>query len=204
MGVAAGMVVVTPHFPFTSAYRVADELVGEVAKQAKAALVDVDGHPVPCVSMAMHLQLDSTAGSVERIDEDLTVRGRRLSAMPYAELVGVGEPVRELSPDSAAWLRGRGLDELWSLAQALVERDAERRRVRSSAQLHELRLRLRPDPAAADEYIGRLVDADSARWRALLEGERSLFTERDGGPTTRFLDALSLGPYLTEYEAADA
>ncbi|MDQ3886062.1 MAG: hypothetical protein M3308_03375 [Actinomycetota bacterium] len=199
IGMAGAMVVTTPHFPFSAAYQLCEELVTEVAKQAKDRVVDTEGHPVPCLSLALHLQLDSSATGVDQLRAVADQAGRHLTAMPYVDRVEISAVQRELSERSAQWLRNRDLDGLEGLASALVEKDEDNRRVRPSAQLHELRARLRPYPAAADEYFGRLLAADAARWQPLTEDPGSLFSVRPADPpTTRFADALALGPLLAQ------
>lgn len=205
LGIAAGIAVVPPHFPFAAAYRLAEELLSEVAKSAKTKLLDVHDRPVPSVSLATHIHIDSTASTVEQLQADLAVPGALLTAAPYVHQVrldddGGGEPVdRELSGPARAWLAGRELDQLWSLAAALSERDAHGRRVRPSSQLHELRTRLRLGREAAQEYFRRLHSADALRWAAL----DPLFTERDSEPaTTMLLDAMVLSPFLDLVGAA--
>ncbi len=204
IGIAAGLVVTTPHFPFSASYSLAEELVSEVAKRAKAEVTDPAGDQVPCVSLAVHVQLDSTATTADALQAGLTVDGHLLTAAPYVEIVDTGEPVRELSDRSRRWLDGRRLDDVWQLAAALLEKDADGRRVRSSAQLHELRARLRPHPSAASEYLERLIGAAPERWEILREDPRSVFTARgEDPPTTRLLDALSVAPLLTPRREAD-
>jgi len=209
LGIAGAMVVTTPHFPFSAGYRLCEELVTDVAKRAKDRMHDVDGHPVPCLSLALHLQLDSSATGVDQLRAAADAGGRILTAMPYVDLVEVPGVHRELSESSAHWLRHRDLDGLQQLATALTETGEDDRRVRPSAQLHELRARLRPDPAAAEEYLGRLLVTDTPTWQPLTEDTGSLFTARgDDPPTTRYADALALGPLLarpaTPSEARDA
>lgn len=197
LGIAGAMVVTTPHFPFSAAYRLCEELVTDVAKRAKDRMVDVDSNPVPCLSLALHLQLDSSATGVDQLQAAADSGGRTLSAMPYVDLVEVHGVRRELSEGSGSWLRHRELSGLQELAAALGETGEDDRRVRSSAQLHELRARLRPDPGAADEYLRRLVAADASVWQPLIEDAGSLFTTRGADPpTTRYADALALGPLL--------
>jgi len=203
LGIAAGIAIVPPHFPFAAAYRLAEELLSDVAKSAKTRLVDVHDRPVPSVSLAVHVHIDSTASTVGQLQADLAVPGGLLTAAPYVHQVRPDDqPVdRVLSGPAEAWLAGRGLDQLWSLAAALVERDANGRRVRPSAQLHELRARLRLGRTTAQEYFRRLRSADANRWAAL----DPLFTERDGGPaTTMLLDAMALAPFLDLAGAATA
>ncbi len=206
LGIAGAMVVTTPHFPFSAAYRLGEELVTEVAKRAKERMRDVDGHPVPCLSLALHMQLDSSATGVDQLRVAAEAGGRMLTAMPYVDLVEVAGVHRDLSESTVRWLRHRDLAGLQQVAAALTETGEDDRRVRPSAQLHELRARLRPDPVAADEYLARLLAADAATWQPLTEDPRSLFTARDDEePTTRFADALALGPLLaTPQETPDA
>lgn len=201
LGAAAGMVITSAHFPFSSAYSLVDELVVEEAKRAKTALRDTGDRPVPAVSLAFHVQLDSISTSNDDRIDRLRSADALLTAGPFAEIVG--DHPRELSAASDAWLAHRRLDrDLLDLAEAMTGEDGDGRRILSGAQLHELRARLRPHPAAADEYLRRLAARDG-HWSILEEGTGSLFTPRDGGrPTTRFLDALTLSPFIGAQEPA--
>lgn len=198
LGMGAGMVITGPHFPFDAAYGLAEELLTDVAKTAKTALLDDRGRPVPCISLAYHVQSDTVAtGNAQRLAA-LCVDGRSLTGGPYVDLVTAGAPERDLAPDSKAWLNHRGLGDLFAVARRFGAL-ADGRRELPSAQVHEIRNRLRPDPAAADEYLRRLVAADR-RWTFLDEGTDSaaatLFTDRgEQPPTSRFLDALTLAPF---------
>ncbi|MGQ0775176.1 MAG: hypothetical protein ACT4NY_12275 [Pseudonocardiales bacterium] len=204
IGIAAGLVVTTPHFPFSASYSLAEELVSQVAKRAKTEVTDSTGKQIPCVSLAVHVQLDSTATTAEALETGLTVDDHLLTATPYVEIVDIGEPARELSERSRQWLKGRWLDELWQLATAVLDKDSDGRRIRPSAQLHELRARLRPHPGAASEYLERLIGAAPQRWEILREDPRSLFTARGADPpTTRLLDALSLAPLLVPHRESN-
>ncbi|MGH3935359.1 MAG: hypothetical protein ACRDS1_10365, partial [Pseudonocardiaceae bacterium] len=136
LGIAGAMVVTTPHFPFSAGYRLCEELVTDVAKRAKERVGDVDGNPVPCLSLALHLQLDSSATGVDQVRVAADAGGRMLTAMPYVDLVDVPGVRRELSDSSVRWLRHRDLDGLQQMATALTETGDDNRRVRPSAQLH--------------------------------------------------------------------
>jgi hypothetical protein len=204
LGVSAGIVIVPPHFPFAAGYRLTEALVTDIAKQAKTAVLDVKGDRVPCVSLAAHVHLDSTPGTVDQLLENLAVIGGLLTAAPYVEQVEIpGAPTRELPQKVADWLAGRAIDSLWTTAATLSERDTDGRRRFPSTQVHELRARLRPDRKAACEYLDRLIAANPA-WRAL----DPLFTERaEAVATTMLLDAMALAPFLTitpSEEHADA
>lgn len=197
LGIAGALVVTTPHFPFSTAYQLCEELGTAIAKRAKERLTDSAGDPVPSLSLAFHVQLDSSVTTVNQLLETARVNGRLLTAMPYVDLVEMPGVNRSLSKDSVRWLRNRELDGLKQLAAVLAETDQDGRRVRPMAQLHELRSRLRPDPAAADEYLGRLRGAHKKVWQPLVEEGNSLFTTRDDSPpTTRYADALALVPLL--------
>jgi hypothetical protein len=182
------MVIVPPHFPFAAGYRLAEQLLTDVAKDAKTRHVDADGTSVPCVSLAVHVHIDSTASTVDELLAGLTAAGELLTAAPYVKQVQVaGAPRRELSAEAVQWMAGRGFAELWALATALTRRDADGRRVLPSAQLHELRTRLRPNPAAAREYLARLT-ASNPEWKVL----------DPVSVTSMLLDALALAPFLEE------
>lgn len=204
LGVAAGLVITGPHFPFSAAYALADELVTDVAKRAKTALTDAVGRPVPCVALACHVQSDTVATTDAQRVAALRTGERLLTAGPYAEVIDVDGVRRGLGAAASAWLRGRALEpDLLTTAATFAAVDADGRRRLPNGQVHELRARLRPDPAAADEYLRRLVAVAPHRWSFLVEDgagdTASLFTDRsDGEPTTRFLDALTLAPYVRE------
>lgn len=139
---SAGIAIVTPHFPFSAAYGIADGL---------CASAKVPTRDDPAIhALDVHIQLDSLASDLESIRGGYRTSGAVLHERPFL-LPGPGRTL----PDADAH---RGLDRLTERVRAVhsLARGRADGRVVSRTQLHALREELRADTGRAQRRFTEL------------------------------------------------
>ncbi|HKV37960.1 MAG TPA: hypothetical protein VJX67_02015 [Blastocatellia bacterium] len=197
LSACAGVAIIKPHYPFSAAYDLAEELIRS-AKQVKNIVtcrspgVGDRDVPWPCSALDFHILYDSTASELVEIRRRLLVDDgtTQLCARPYV----ISERLQEVA--GSDWARARSWETLKKRVEAILQQDEndDQRRALPNTQLHELRAGL---------FLGR--EAADARYRlmrhryedvnigAFDEGEESLFFQNRGGrgmQATKFLDAM--------------
>lgn len=209
IGMSAGVSITKPHFPFSTSYDLAEELV-QSAKRVKRLVNPASS------ALDFHILYDSSAASIREIRERL-VRywnggGSRLTSKPFV-VESVGEPKDQ------KWLEGHR----WSRFQMAVEAMRLRqngRRVLPSSQAHAIRAALHEmEPAAIEQGIWKALEGNSSyraffdKWRqgvgeGLFEDCHSAdIPEGKTGAwrTTLFQDALEAAWFLeVTNEAVDS
>ncbi len=182
----AGVAIVKPHFPFFSAYTLAEELLREAKTLAKQGAT-------PFSAVDFHVLYDASAPDLERIRQSLTVDDGKTSlvARPYT-----------VSPNQGP--KHRHFDDLQRRLKSTRATDDENRRLLPNSMLHELReglflgrrqanarLKLamgRHDP----EHFGNLIHATDGKGY-------SLFWDEDGKMSyTALLDTMDLAEFWEE------
>lgn len=217
LSASAGVAIVKPHFPFTSAY----ELAKQLSASAKTVTVKIlrqdtadDGSAhSPCSAIDFHVLYDSVWTNLADIRNRLTVHANseekhcQLTARPYL----VTKPEQsQLQSDSNSWVEAHCWDDLVRRVRLLQCRDEDGRISLPATQIYRLRESLFAGKRIADAALHAIEDrylGDSGERliRALTENESpsSLFRPYVAGPSdksapeyeTRFLDALELTPF---------
>ncbi|WP_374690954.1 hypothetical protein [Accumulibacter sp.] len=188
LSVAAGVAIVKTHFPFHSAYDLAESLLRS-AKAVKRKVPSVDGrHPHPCSALDFHVLFDAAYTSLAAIREQrrTAADGRRLWGGPY---VVTREEELGASP-GREWAHRHHLDALLARVNIINRRDAEQRAQLPRSQLHMLREALAQGKDVADARLRELGWLNEKGLADLLEASGSLFDEATDPGATRFLDAL--------------
>ena len=194
----AGVAIVRPHFPFFSAYRLADELL-ESAKQVRFRVRENGGEERPCSALDFQVLLDSTATGLRALRAPWQVSDGKgvasLTGRPYL----VTPEVSLSGCQAEAWWRPRLLSSLRGAVAALRAKDADGRRVLAASQVHELRRGLFAGRMQADSLLRQFVARHGANLGPLAAGGASLFLDGASGepPFARLLDALEVEPFLT-------
>ncbi|WP_334142934.1 Cas10/Cmr2 second palm domain-containing protein [Rhabdothermincola sp.] len=205
LGACAGVAIVKPHYPFSAAYDLAEELTAS-AKQVKRHAPVLDGRsgPVPCSAIDFHILFDAGATDLHRLRSLMTADDgkTRLYTRPY--VITPAEDRPETTPaegqPETSWFEGRGWEHLETRVNTLQARDDDGRRRLPSSQTHDLRagLFLGRDEA---EFRFRLLRDRYPDAADLADGpECSLFTDdapsEAGVVRTSFLDAMEAAEFL--------
>ncbi|MCS7271688.1 MAG: hypothetical protein NZ703_11455 [Gemmataceae bacterium] len=181
----AGVAIIKPHFPFFSAYQLAEQLLQSAKKIAKQSKPDYVS------AIDYHILYDASGAELGRIRRELTVDGGRtlLVGRPYVTTEGKGVAPRRWS-------------DLVARIAAVRARDADGRRRLPNSMLHELRQGLFLGQQAADarlqlvwpryrnEGLDQLLGSTSA------SGVASLFwTESVSLCRTALLDAIDTAEF---------
>ncbi|WP_239405337.1 hypothetical protein [Frankia sp. Cj3] len=193
---AAGVAVVKQHYPFSSAYQLADDLTDE-AKRVKVKAVGAS-------ALSFHVLYDSAATGLDNLRARTTLPGGdRLVAQPY---VVTGN-------DNAGWADGRRWSDLLARVTALrgtvdpTDGDSDRGRALPRSQTHTLRAGLFLGRDTADGRFQLLrnrygrsglsaLAANSERW--------SLFWEEGGVHITGLLDAMDAEEFIGDRDETAA
>lgn len=194
LSACAGVAIIKPHFPFSAAYDLAEELIMS-AKQVKKLVTNPDKKidelpaPWPCSAIDFHALYDSTVSELDELRSrkvDGQMRGKlltdsgqtRLYSRPYvvsAKLDGA---------EGKEWAGHHSWEKLEARVQVILRRDKDERRALPNSQLHDLRAGL---------FLGK--DAANARYQLIrhryAEVDLKVFEEADG--TLFFQDCDSKG-----------
>ncbi|MGH4014480.1 MAG: Cas10/Cmr2 second palm domain-containing protein [Pseudonocardiaceae bacterium] len=159
---SAGIAIVPPHFPFSAAYGIADEL---------CASAKVPTRDNPAIhALDVHIQLDSLASDLHSIRDRYRTSDAVLHERPFL----LPAPGQSLPAEAH-----RGLDQLTERIQAVhsLARGRADGRVVSRTQLHVLREELRTDPGRAQRRFTEL-------WRRaeVSDQDREVLTALAGVP----------------------
>ncbi len=188
LSAGAGVAIVKTHFPFHSAYDLAESLLRS-AKIVKRKVRSADGqHPHPCSALDFHVLFDAAYSSLE------TIRQKRRTALDVRRLWGgpyVVTPLSRLTGTPGLdWACQHHLEALIKRVDALNRRDTDDRPQLPRSQMHMLREALSQGKAFADARLGELARLNEQGLADLIEPAGSLFDETDDPGVTRFLDAL--------------
>lgn len=218
LSACAGIAIVKPHYPFSAAYDLAEELI-KSAKQVKKIVLspkqDVNKQhvPWPCSALDFHALYDSTTSALGEIRSKLVTSGEqtKLYARPYVvtskdDLKGAkaGEP----------WALQHHWCELQERVKATLEEDDDGDRVIPNSQLHDLRAGLFLGKDGANVRYDLIRHRYAADKAATLEtfaeessGELFFLDENHRGekfPATKFLDAMEAANFWVKEEKGEA
>jgi hypothetical protein len=148
----AGVAVVKPHYPFSGAYDLAEDLI-QSAKGIKKIINSPEScDPWPASAIDFHIHYDTSGNDIERIRERLTWREpdetrkveTRLYGRPYVvsdveQLKKELERFGEKSQPARDWIEQHRWDHLQKLLGALTATDDDGRRELPNSQMHDLR-----------------------------------------------------------------
>lgn len=144
IGMSAGISITKPHFPFSTSYDLAEELVRS-AKRVKRLLNPASS------SLDFHILYDSSATSIRDIRDRLTRNGAILTSKPFV--------VRSAGTASDPnWVQAHEWERLARAASALRLRRKDGRRVLPSSQAHAIREALhRQTPPQVEKGIWNML-----------------------------------------------
>ncbi len=193
---SAGVAVIKPHFPFSVAYDLADDLCRS-AKQVKQRVPGSNGLAAAS-AIDYHILHDTSVQDLDRIRARLSStedqQEVRLHAKPY--VVSDIEAVESLGAGSAAtdWARTRRWCRLMDKVRILRQRDDEGRRNVPRHLLHDLREAMRIGMGSGDARfrlaLPRFGGTGLDRLAAVDDPARSLFRDDDGARVADLLDAM--------------
>jgi len=178
-GAGAGVAIVKSHFPFHSAYELAESLL----KSAKQVKIHLGSHGS---ALDFHILNDSSFTSLVAIRERLTQGDTYLTAGPYV--------VSEATTD---WAKTHALDDLLDRVKAINRRDPESdRHDLPNGQLHALRGSLFYGETIANAHLNKLMGRyGDFGLKTMCENETTPYTlfrsHHEGAKReTRFLEAI--------------
>jgi hypothetical protein len=220
LSACAGVAIIKPHYPFSAAYDLAEELIRS-AKRVKSIVMNPSKEngersaPWPCSALDFHVLYDSAASELDEIrgrEVNGQVRGKlikddgrtRLYARPYVistDLAGA------LGQD---WARNHSWENLTARVEAILQPDKndKQRRALPNSQLHDLRAGLFLGREVANERY-RLIShryEDASIGVFEEDGDGVLFFEDrdnkgDGFYATRLLDAMDASNFWVRGES---
>ncbi len=212
LSACAGIAIIKPHFPFSSAYDLAEELI-KSAKQVKMRVKSPEAHqsgqrPWPCSAIDFHALYDSTASELDQIRVELVKDGgsTKLYARPYV----ITDPSRlEGASDNNGWAEAHCWKKLERRVEAILMTDEndEQRRSIPNRQLHDLRAGLFLGKKAANaryDLISHRYEDDGRAALTTFEeegGDSLFFRDSDGLDATRLLDAMEAANFWVTEES---
>lgn len=191
---SAGIAIVTPHFPFSAAYGIAEELCASAKVPTR--------HNPTIHTLDLHIQLDSLASDLQTVRDRYRTSRAVLHERPFL-LSAVGDLPTDDAHRALDQLIGR-VEKVHSLAHGRTDG-----RVVSRTQLHALREELRSDTGRAQRRFadlwhraeGSAADREVLSALAGAAGERPTdppLLLRRGSSSTPLVDALEIATITPE------
>lgn len=143
LGMAAGVCICKPHFPFSTAYTLAEELM----KSAKKAKKEVN---FASAAMDFHILYDTTATSVGAIRKKLEIGDATLTGKPF---------VVDVTKDQCnnAWYKDHNWQDFQAAVAALQDKDKDGKLRLPSSQSHAVRENLFAQKRGTQEEEWKLL-----------------------------------------------
>lgn len=197
LSACAGVAIIKPHFPFSVAYDLSEELM-KSAKQVKKKVTNKNTQPYPCSAIDFHILYDSSDVELGKIRSKLEMddgtEKTKLYKRPY-----VVTPQAELKcAVASAWAKFHCWESLEELVQALKDTKDGRYKLPNS-QMHDLRTGLFLGKQLADARFKLIYHRYIESGIHKLQGDpNSLFQQE---PTsniyiTGLLDAIEAAEFL--------
>ncbi len=206
LSACAGVAIVKPHFPFSTAYQLAEEL----AKSAKVVkdIVKRGEQGRTCSALDFHVWYDTRGTQLEAIRDKLTLEASEpesskthLYNRPYvvSEVDSVMQKAGE-NDTLKQWLAEHHWSKLETRVAALQQTDDEGRRTLPNSQMHTLREALFMGKAGADgqyELIRKRYEHQGIQSIASTDNPASLFWQDaiTQHTVTGFLDAMDAADF---------
>ncbi|MEK6410286.1 MAG: hypothetical protein AABN34_25480 [Acidobacteriota bacterium] len=187
LSACAGLAIVKPHFPFSAAYDLSEQLITS-AKQMK-----------PRSALDFHALYDASGSDLDRIRQKLRVdEGKTLLyGRPYVVTSRGDLPIGNEADYRHDWQK------LEARIEAIFKKDDDGRRRLPNSQLHDLRGGLFLGEKAADARYRLIRQRYKEQGITTFDeagegGRQSLFFTENGGRHTRLLDALDAANFWVE------
>jgi len=198
LSACAGVAIIKPHFPFSVAYQLAEELMSS-AKTVKQKLQNSQNVPFPCSALDFHVLYYASGVELDQIREklDLDAGTTKLWGGPYI----ITNPRDLQEATNFDWSQFHRWERLLSRVRVLEDKDDEGKRKLPNSQMHDLRQGLFLGKVGADAKLQLIYERYQDRGLlALVEKPRSLFWQESPGSTiinvTGFLDAIAAASFL--------
>ena len=198
----AGIAIIKPHFPFHTAYELAEQLL-KSAKVVKKEILQDDDRQVPSSAFDYHVLYDSSDVNFDRIRAKLRLNHSKtkLYAKPY--VVTPKDSLAERANDGAKkWFEDRHFCKLAERVKAMVvsHKDDDNKRALPNSQLHVLRESLYRGADETDAQANLISHRYEEAFKSLFVTDKTLFFEEiikiegkdETYKTTNFLDALEI------------
>lgn len=162
LSACAGISIVKPHYPFSGAYEIAEELLQSAKRIKNVIKSPANGFPWPASALDFHIHYDTSGNDLDRVRERLKLADdSQLYCRPYVvsnallldnELEEFGEATME----ARKWVDQHHWDKLQQRVNKLTEKDVDGRRKLPNSQMHDLRAGL---------FLGR--EAANARYELI-------------------------------------
>jgi len=194
LSACAGVAIVKPHFPFSVAYHLAEQLL-KTAKTVKTKVThpQKEDKPYPCSAIDFHILYDSSGTDLDTIRQKQQVDNKQtyLYNCPYV----VTELTKLQNSNGKEWATRHDWNSLYAKAKALKP-NAESDRQLPNGQVHALRSHLYMGKEAADGYY-KLIKS-RYDFQNLLDSKDSLFAQdlESQIHATSLLDAMDVTAFL--------
>jgi len=191
LGMAAGVCICKPHFPFSTAYSLAEQLMRN-AKKVKTELNRASA------AMDFHIMYDSSASTIDAIRDKLRIGDRILTGKPFV-IDAVGNTEGNSPVEHDEWFKKHDWVNFQRAVSALQAQNGRGRALLPSSQAHAVR----------EMLFRQDVPTQEAEWKLLLgkyeefkknwgiNGEWQLYRGGAGESTkyTLFLDAIEAASF---------
>jgi hypothetical protein len=213
LSACAGLAIIKPHFPFSVAYNLAEDLM-QSAKNVKKKVVNAISKPYPCSALDFHILYDSSDVELKRIRDKLEINNPKEKTLLHTRPYVVTDTNKLQEANGKDWAEFHSWEKLNSKVEILVATDVQDKGKRKlpNSQMHDLKTGLFLGKEVADARYKLIRDRYlDAKIVELAGSEDSLFEkepiEKPTGSenekeyvteiyTTGLLDAIDVAEFL--------
>jgi hypothetical protein len=204
LSACAGIAIVKSHFPFFSAYQLAEDLT-KSAKVVKEYVKQGD-RVIPCSAIDYHILYDTRGTDLQSIRDRLTQDQAQTLLYNRPYVVSPIDSIQRQTPEQDSlhqWLEQHHWSKLERRVEQLLKKDKNDRRILPNSQMHHLRESLfigREGANGQYELIRKRYAKQGIAQLAATDNDRSLFWQ-DGmiqKQVTGLLDAMDAADFWTD------
>ncbi|QMS86110.1 hypothetical protein HUN01_00310 (plasmid) [Nostoc edaphicum CCNP1411] len=204
LSACAGIAIIKPHFPFSVAYELAEDLM-QSAKKVKKIVVNTETNkPYPCSALDFHILYDSSDVELDIIREKLTINNEADTSLLYTRPYVITDTDKLQVAQHKDWAEFHHWEQLQNRVKILVSLDHDGKRKLPNSQMHDLRKGLFFGRVFADARYKLIRDRYYDAIIKLVESEDSLFAkEPESGLEKEPESAIYMTGLLDAMDAAD-
>ena len=177
LSACAGIAIIKPHFPFSVAYELAEDLM-QSAKKVKKIVVNTETNkPYPCSALDFHILYDSSDVELDIIRQKLTIKHETDTTLLYTRPYVITDTDKLQAPQHKDWAEFHHWQQLQNRVKILVSLDNDGKRKLPNSQMHDLRKGLFFGREFADARYKLIRDRYYDPIIKLIGSEDSLFAK---------------------------
>ncbi|MBW4671579.1 MAG: hypothetical protein KME60_30170 [Cyanomargarita calcarea GSE-NOS-MK-12-04C] len=197
LSACAGIAIIKPHFPFSVAYDLAEDLM-QSAKNVKKKVVNATNKPYPCSALDFHILYDSSDVEFKIIRDKLEINNPKEKTLLHTRPYVVTDISKLKEANGKDWAEFHSWKKLNSKVEILVATDVQDKDKRKlpNSQMHDLRTGLFLGKEVADARYKLIRDRYRNQEIVKLAGSEDSLFEKE--PTVEISESKNKQESVTE------